>query len=1012
MESENTFSPDIAIISMSGRFPGSPSVEAYWQQIRDGVDLIARFSEQELADAGVSDALLHHPRYVRAHGSLDDIDRFDAHFFGYLPREAEILDPQQRLFLECAWEAIERAGYNTETFDGRIGVYAGASMSSYMLLLYANPHVMEALGSFQALLGNDKDFLATRVAYKLNLRGPALSVQTACSTSLVAVHLACQGLLNGECDIALAGGVSIGIHQKSGYLYQEGGIHSPDGYCRAFDASAGGTVGGSGVGVVVLKRLDDALADGDPVHAVIRGFAINNDGALKVGYTAPSVDGQAEVIRDALALAQVDAETIGYVETHGTATPLGDPIEVAALTKVFRESTDAATFCALGSVKTNIGHLDAAAGVAGLIKAVMALKHGQIPPSLHFEQPNPQIDFTGSPFYVSTHLADWPRGDTPRRAGVSSFGIGGTNAHVVLEEAPPLAPPDDPSRSWHVLPLSARTSTALAAVTEHLAEYLRQHPEVQLADVAYTLQLGRRAFEHRQTLVASDVQDALSALSAPGSNRVLRGATALQERPVVFMFPGQGAQYLRMAQDIYRHEPIFREHLDRCATLFARHLGLDLRDVLYPTSSAHTPDDLLSQTWITQPALFAVEYALAQLWISWGVKPVAMIGHSLGEYVAACLADVFALEDAIALVAARGRLMHQCSGGGMLSVSLAAEALLPLLNDRLSLAAINGPALCVAAGSATEIDRLEQRLAAQDVRCRRLPSAYAFHSAHMDSIVDVFVERVRSVTLRPPTIPFVSNVTGTWATASDVMNPRYWASQLRQTVRFADGVATLIENPHRVLLEVGPGRTLISLARPQTDAAPGPVLLSSLRHPQEDQPDEVFLLATLGRLWLAGVPVDWAALYAERRQRLQLPTYPFERQRYWVEPQALGIAPPSSDRAAPPAAQATPAPTYLRPDLPNEYVAPRSELEQKIALIWQESLGIGPIGVYDNFFELGGHSLIATELIFRVRELFPVELPLHSLFETPTIAGLAELLEAKLIEKIATLSDEEIRLLM
>jgi acyl transferase domain-containing protein len=1004
---------------MSGRFPGASSVEAFWQNIRAGVESIAHFADHELLAAGVSPTLLNHPAYVRARGALEDIDRFDAHFFGYLPREAEMMDPQQRLFLECAWEALERAGYDSALFNGRIGIYAGSSMSSYMFVLYANHELIETMGSFQALIGNDKDYLATRVAYKLNLRGPAMSVQTACSTSLVAVHLACQSLLNGECDMALAGGVSIGIHQRAGYVYQEAGIFSPDGHCRAFDARAQGTVGGSGVGVVVLRRLADALADGDQIHAVIKGFAINNDGSQKVGYTAPSVEGQAEVIREALALARVDPASIGYIEAHGTATPLGDPIEVTALNQVFRASTDKTGFCALGSVKTNIGHLDAAAGVAGLIKTVMALKHRQIPPSLHFERPNPQIDFANTPFYVSTRLAEWPCTGTPRRAGVSSFGIGGTNAHIVLEEAPePFG--SGASQAWQVLPLSAKTSTALAAATTNLAAHLREHAEAQLADVAYTLQVGRHTFEHRQIVVCRGVEDATAALDAPSAGRVLRAVTTARERPVVFMFPGQGAQYLRMAQGVYAAAPVFREQMDRCAELFAPHLGLDLRAIIFDTSGrgavdrATTNGALLDQTQYTQPALFAVEYALAQLWMAWGVQPQALIGHSLGEYVAACLAGVFALEDATTLVAARGRLMQQAAGGAMLSVPLAADALLPLLDDRLAIAAINGPALCVAAGPTDALAELELRLSARGLTGRRLPTAYAFHSPLIDPILDDFTEQVRKINLSAPTIPFISNVTGTWATPADVTDPRYWARQLRQTVRFADGVATLLQDANRVLLEVGPGRTLISLARSQAERLPALTLLSSLRHPQEEQPDEAFLLTTLGRLWMAGAAVSWAGLHdQERRLRVQLPTHPFERQRYWLDPRtptpdAVALEP----AAAPHVASALPATAYPRPDLPNEYVAPRSELEQKIALIWQDCLRIAPIGIHDNFFELGGHSLIATELIFQLRDRFPIELPLHSLFAAPTVAGLAELLEAKLIEKIATLSDEDIRLLM
>ncbi|HEY7492967.1 MAG TPA: type I polyketide synthase, partial [Candidatus Tectomicrobia bacterium] len=768
-------------------------------------------------------------------------------------------------------------------------VYAGVGVDAYALVnLLPNRDLMQSVGTLQTSIRNRTDHLTTQVSYKLNLRGPGVTVQTACSTSLVAVHLACQSLLNGECDIALAGGVSIAVPQKAGYRYQEGGILSPDGHCRAFDAKAQGCVGGSGVGIVVLKRWEDALAEGDCIQAVIKGSAINNDGSVKVGYTAPSVDGQAEVIAEALTLAGVDPETVTYVEAHGTGTALGDPIEIEALTRAFRTHTRKQGFCALGAVKTNIGHLDTAAGVAGLIKTVLALKHKLLPPSLHFERPNPRIDFENSPFYVNTQLAEWLTGDTPRRAGVSSFGLGGTNAHVVLEEAPAVKA-SGTSRPWQLLLLSAKTSTALESATARLAAYLTQHPEVKLADAAYTLQVGRRVFGHRRAIICQD-GSAVTALEALDPARVYTGVQEPKTRPVVFMFPGQGAQYVHMGAELYQVEPTFRKQIEVCSELLKPHLGLELRSVLYPDPArAAEAAETLKQTYLTQPALFVVEYALARLWMEWGVRPEAMIGHSIGEYVAACLAGVFSLEDALALVAARGRLMQSLPGGAMLAVRLAEKDVQPLLGEQLSLAAVNGPVQCVVSGPTAAVEALAQQLATQGVGCRRLHTSHAFHSPMMEPILAPFTEEVKSVTLNSPQIPFVSNVTGTWIGNAEATDPRYWARHLRQTVRFADGVHELVQDPDWVLLEVGPGQTLMTIARWHPQRAAGQVVLTSMRPADFQESDIAFLLTTLGRLWLAGVQVDWDGYYAqERRRRLPLPPYPFERQRYWIAPPQQG----------------------------------------------------------------------------------------------------------------------------
>ncbi|MBW4617792.1 MAG: SDR family NAD(P)-dependent oxidoreductase [Cyanosarcina radialis HA8281-LM2] len=936
----------IAIIGMAGRFPGAKNIDEFWENLRDGIESISWFTDEELLAAGINSNALIDENYIKAGANLENIDLFDADFFGFNPQEASRIDPQHRIFLECAWEALEDAGYDSQTYKDKIGVYAGVGWNGYLLFNVApDRQFLESAIGYQTLLGNDKDFLTTRVSYQLNLKGPSIDVQTACSTSLVAVSMACQSLLAYQCDLALAGGITVSAIPKTGYLYQEGGILSPDGHCRAFDAEAKGTVPGHGAGIVVLKRLEEAIADGDCIHAVIRGAAINNDGAMKVGYTAPSVDGQAEVIAEALALAGIEPETISYIEAHGTGTPLGDPIEIAALTQVFGASTDKQGFCALGSVKTNIGHLDAAAGVAGLIKTVLALKHQLIPPSLHFQQPNPKIDFSHSPFYVNHQLQEWKSNGHPRRAGVSSFGIGGTNAHVVLEEAllgeRERGREGERERKYQLLVLSAKTSSALGGATENLVAYLQKHSDRNLADVAYTLQVGRRSFPHRRMVVCRDLEDAIEVLKSQDSQSFTEdGKTPL----LAFMFPGQGTQYVGMGKELYRTEPVFQEQIDRCCQLLEPHLGLDLRSLIYPdgddrkSSSIESPNTALtppaaslSQAWergrgegkrgteaaeklkptaIAQPALFVIEYALAQLWMSWGISPQAAIGHSIGEYVAATLAGVFSLEDALTLVAARGRLMQQIPSGAMLSVALSEEEVrgwlknpessphpalsgtpLPSLgegkgvraNSTLSIAAINAPNSCVVSGTEEAIALFQEELSSQGISCRRLHTSHAFHSPMMDGILAAFREEVKKIKLHSPSIPFISNLTGTWITAAQATDPNYWAQHLRQTVRFSAGISQLLEDPNRILLEVGPGNTLCTLASKQSSG----VALASLRHPQQQQSDVAFLLNTLGKLWLSGVKIDWSGFYAhQRRYRLPLPTYPFERQRYWIEQKA------------------------------------------------------------------------------------------------------------------------------
>jgi len=883
---------EFAVIGMSGRFPGARSVDELWENLREGREGIRFFSAQELLEAGVDPELVANPDYVKAKGVLGDVDLFDAGLFGLSPREAELMDPQHRLFLECCWEALERAGYNSGKPAGRVGVFGGESMNTYLITnLLSHLELVASADTLQASLGNDKDPLTSRVSYKLNLKGPSITIQSASSTSLVAVHVACQSLLNRDCDMALAGGVSIHLPELTGYMFHDGGTTSPDGHCRAFDARAKGFVSGHGAGIVVLKRLADALRDGDHIHAVIKGSACNNDGSLKVSYTAPSVDGQVEVYSTAYENAGVTPDSLTYVECHGTATPMGDPIEIAALTQAFRAHTDRRSFCAIGSLKTNLGHLDSAAGVCGLIKTVLALEHRQIPPSLHFERPNPQIDFANSPFFVNATLRDWQTDGQPRRAGVTSLGMGGTNAHVIVEEAPVLEP-SGPSRPWKLLLLSAHTAAALEESTERLAGFLDRSPLVDLADVAYTLQVGRRPFGRRRALLSSGLEDAARALAARDPERLLTTSPEPGDRPVVFLFTGQGSQYPNMGCGLYEAEPTYRAEVDRCCELLRPHLGLDLRELLFPPAGKEEEAaERLRQTAMAQPALFVVELALATLWMQWGVRPQAMIGHSLGEYVAACLAGVFTLRDALALVAVRGRLMQSLPPGAMLAVPLPETEVLPLLDEGLSLAAVNRPSLCVVAGPSPAVERLRVELAARGIEGRSLHTSHAFHSSMMDPILKPFGERMADVRLSPPRLPYLSNLTGTWIRPEEATDPAYWAEHIRCPVRFSDGLAELLKEPGRVLLEVGPGNVLTTLARQHPARMPRQTVLPSLRHPREQGDDVAFLLGSLSRLWLAGAEVDWSGFHAhERRRRLPLPTYPFQRQRYWVEPRQDGGA--------------------------------------------------------------------------------------------------------------------------
>lgn len=966
----------VAVIGMAGRFPGADDLDEFWDNLATGRESIRLITDEEFLTAGGSSSDLDDPLLVRMASVIDGIDRFDSGFFGYTPADAAVIDPQQRLLLETAYQALEDAGCIAPVAgDGTFGVYAGSGDSRYYPAnIY--PRYAGQPGSVElvhAATANSLGTLATRLSYELGLTGPSVSLQTACSTALVAVHVACQDLLDYRCDTALAAAVSLNPSACLGYRYVADGPFSPDGHCRAFAADAAGTSAGDGVGAVVLKRLEDALADGDNIRAVVRGSAVNNDGRRKVGFSAPSTAGQSEVILAAQADALVDAGTIGLVEAHGTATRLGDPIEVTALTDAFRQSTRRSGFCALGSVKTNIGHLGAAAGIAGFIKAVLALEHRRIPPSLHFDRPNPLIDFSAGPFRVPTVLEDWPAAEHPRRAAVSAFGIGGTNAHVILQEAPATAPaPPRGSEDGRrlVLPLSARTEGALRGQAEALARHLQRRPDLRLDDVAHSLRTGKPALRHRLTVTAASRDEALQCLGAAAPS-----TPPVPDEPpkVAFLFPGGGTQYPGMGAQLYRDNDDYRDVVDECARILRPVLGADLRDSLVRAVQPDATGAFLG--------LVVTEYALAQTLMTGGVRPDALIGHSLGEYTAGCLAGVIDLADMLPLVAERIRLITS-AGGVTVSVAAAADDIAPLLDADLSLAAVNGPAACTVAGYEDAIARFETRLTRRDIPFRRLRIPAAAHSHVLEPVLETYEKHLRGVTLRPPRIPFVTNVTGTWVTDAQATSVQHWLDHTRNTVRFSDCVTALWERGRPVLVEAGPGDALIKLA--VAELTPGtPVTVTTMRHAKADAPDDFVFAEALGRLWSAGVDTALPPVPGTLR-RVPLPPYAFERRRHWID--APGAR---TDAGEPDTAQAEGSAAVLgpRPRLTTEHVPARTDRERAMTRIWEEALGISGIGVHDNFFDLGGDSMRAVLLAGRLRKAGVLDVAASALLAAPTVAG-------------------------
>ena len=993
----------VAVIGVALRVPGANDPDTFWRNLVDGVESISFFRQDEIEFPEE----FGKPGYVPAKGLVSDIDKFDANFFGILPKDAKIMDPQQRVFLELAWEAMERSGYTPETHTQRIGIYAGAYFDTYLLTnlctdreFLANLIPQIQVGSLQCELGNDKDYLATRVAFKMNLRGPAMTLQSACSTSMVAIIEACRAIRSGLCDMALAGGITLTLPLKRGYFYTEQGMLSGDGHCRAYDEKASGTVFGNGAGVVMLKRLSDAVRDRDHIHAVIRGTGMNNDGGVKHSFTAPSVEGQVDVIRMAHRDAGIEASSIGYIEGHGTGTPLGDPIEVTALTKAFRAAgVTENQFCALGSLKTNIGHLDVASGVCGLIKTALSLEKATLPPILHYQRPNPKIDFANSPFFVNAKLTPWTEGrhGQPRRAGISAFGVGGTNAHIVLEEAPSVVSTPSP-RANQLFLLSARNEDALVAAATNLANIAANSGEVSAADAAWTLAIGRKPFRCRRAVAASDLTSLAEALR---SGAGVSGVADRSNPPVHFLFPGQGSQHVNMGRAFYESEPRFRETIDRCSELLLPHLGLRLTEVLYPAEGAdlEAAAGQLKHTVLAQPAIFVIEYALADLWRHWGLAPAAMIGHSVGEFVAACHAGVFSLEDGLRLLAARGRLMGELPGGGMLSVRLSEFDLLARLPETLDLAAVNGPSLCVVAGPREELETFRAALEADGVVAQALHTSHAFHSRMMDSVIETFAAEFAGIELRGPDIPILSTVTGEWLTAKETTDPLYWAKHLREPVRFHRSVVTLAaDKPEQLFLEVGPGSTLAGLVRQSVDRKAGHVALSTCRHVKDPGCDHANALESLGRLWAAGVEVDWQAFYAaELRKRVPLPTYPFERKRHWVDPKSLTdtpmtYTPPAETGAAEiaftEAVMSTPEPANRRAPIAD---AIRAVLTDLSGIPAEELTGDA------SYLELGFDSLLLTQVSKALGNEFGIELTLRDLMgNLASIEALVAHLDANL----------------
>ncbi len=984
---------DVAVIGMSGRFPGADNIEELWEVLKAGKETTSFFTESEL-DAGIPGSLRNNPNYVKAKGIINDPKGFDAAFFGIPPRQAELMDPQQRIFLEISWEAMERAGYGPGTYDGTVGVFAGVRFNSYYANnVQPNAELIENIGSFQVVTLNDKDYVASRTAYSLNLKGPAVNVQSACSTSLVAIAQAVESIRNGQCELALAGGANITTPIKSGHLYNEGAILTSDGHCKPFDAGATGTVFSDGAGVVVLKNMDDAIRDGDTIFAVIKGVGLSNDGGGKGSFTAPSAEGQAAAISMAIDEAGIDPADITYIEAHGTATPLGDPIEIEGLNIAFGEQTQH-QYCAIGSAKSNFGHLTTAAGVAGFIKACLSLHYKQLPPSINYTVSNPHIDFEHSPFFVNTELRDW-NVDKKRIAGVSSFGVGGTNAHIILSEWDVPPSESGSSRPAQLLCWSAKAEKSLDGFGKKLINYLSDNKDIKLSDVAYSLHTGRTDFEHRRFLVATGIEDVLEQSANKSQFSSNTKLVKEKQQNIVFMFPGQGDQYVNMCKGLYDNEPVFRQAMNECADLLKSDLNEHILDIIYPAIADEAATEKINNTAYSQPALLTIGYALGKLWMSWGVYPSVFVGHSIGEFVAAYFSGVFSLKDALRLIAKRGKMMGDLPRGSMLSVRLAEDGIQPYLSDSIALAAANSPQLSVLAGTSEEIGALSETLNSNGVLNRLLSTSHAFHSHMMDPVVEPFEQFVKTIPLNAPVIPIVSSVTGDWMTAADATSAGYWAKHLRSTVYFGKAVQKLLDDSYVLFLELGPGKSVTTLARQQA-AGRAVSVISSLEKDEVAQSSEVSILKALGNLWLNSIQPDWNNYYAtEQRKKIQIPTYAFNKQDHWVEAPLQNVS------------SYTPGinPVSLIDDnnylISNELVpmARKPQLIEKVKSILEDASGIEMAAASPEmtFIELGLDSLLLTQVALMVKRQFDLPVTFRQLNEDlGTIDLLTDYLDANL----------------
>ncbi|OXB23745.1 hypothetical protein B0A80_09800 [Flavobacterium tructae] len=1004
---------DIAIVGISGKYPKSDNINEFWKHLMNGEELVHFYSDDELRAAGVTEKELANPDLIKAQASLEDPNSFDYSFFGYTRQEAMSMDPQVRMMHELVWLGLEDAGYNPKTYKDKIGLYLSASdnMNWRAYTMITNN---DNVNSFYLNQISNKNFISTLISYNMNLRGPSYYVDTACSSSLVGIHQACRSLLMRECSIAIAGGVRVYSKVYKGHQYQEGMTNSKDGHCKAFDEDSSGIVSGEGAGVAVLKRLEDAIADKDQIYAVIRASVVNNDGNRKVGYTAPSISGQYECIKQAQQIADATPESITYIEAHGTGTKLGDPIEVEALNKSFEYNTN--HHCALGSVKTNIGHLDSAAGITGFLKTTLALKNKMLPPSLHFKNPNPEINFKSGPFKVQTELSAWTSKDNqPLRAGVSSFGIGGNNAHVILQEAP-LKEEIAENNSYKLLRFSAQSVGALNAYQERLTSFLEENEKDNFQDMAYTLQVGRNQFKYNRFLVSNSRENAIETLKDPLSKSVYSGKLS-QKRKIVFMCTGSGAQYLNMGKNLYEKEPYFKELIDKGFSIIKTLTGVDVTKVLYEENSAAEKNTDINKNEFTQPIVFVFEYALAKLMMRWGITPDKLIGHSTGEYVAACLSEVFSFETGVKLVAKRALLMNKTPEGSMLSVSLSEEKIKAYLNDQVSLAVVNSPESCVLSGTDSAIEALIEILETEEILCSKLRISLGGHSFLMDSVLDEFREELEKVEFSTPKIPFVSNLTGQLISSEEAVSSQYWVDHLRHTVRFSDGLATLLKDSDSIFIEVGPGNTLTTLFQQQQhDETSNNTAINLVRHPKQEINDQEHLCQKLGELWMNGIDINWETYYGEQKPyRVSMPGYVFNKTKLPVKVNPFAFLNFSGSEgdsiAIPLTTEYYDDSEAFQDDLEDNavsfvnYVPPSNETEEKLVEMWKSFFSKDEIGVLHDFFALGGNSLKGVTMLKLIQKRFDIEIKIKDFYQKSTIKELAAEIDMAL--KFVTLQENE-----